>query len=151
MSKTTDNRWAIGLIVAFGVFGAGLCVMVVASVTKNVDLVTDNYYEKGLRHEQQIQTVKRTQTLAEQVSMATGNNVVALSFPDRFPPAMVKGEVLLYRPSDRRLDVAVPVRLDSVGQQRIPTGGLERGLWKVQLSWTYRGVNYYSEQPMILR
>jgi hypothetical protein len=151
MSKRTENSWAIGLVVALGIFGAGLSVMVVASVTKNIDLVTDNYYEKGLKHEKRIQTVNRTQALEEQVSVVSGEGVVALSFPSQFSPAMVEGEVLLYRPSDRRLDTVVPVQLDSVGRQQIPTGGLQRGLWKLQLSWSYRGVDYYTEEPLVLR
>jgi len=151
MSKENDKHWAAGLAAAFGVFVAGLCVMVVMSVTKNIDLVADDYYEKGLRYEERIQTVQRTQALGEQVGIRAGKDAVDLSFPRRFSPGVVKGEVRLYRPSDRRLDVAVPVRLDSTGQQRIQTGDLERGLWKVQVSWTYGGVDYYNEQPMILR
>ena len=103
MSTQTDNRWAIGLIVAFVIFGAGLTVMVVASVTRNIDLVTDDYYEKGLKHEQRIQTLRRTQALEEQVSVVPAEGAIALSFPDQFSPALVKGEVLLYRPSDRRM------------------------------------------------
>jgi nitrogen fixation protein FixH len=151
MTKPTHNRWAIGLVATFGVFVAGVCVMVVTSVTKDVDLVTDDYYQKGLRYEERIQTVERTRALVEQVAMRVGKDVVELSFPRGFTPAMVRGEITIYRPSDRRLDVALPVRLDSTGQQQILTGGLKRGLWKVQLSWTYRGVDYYNELPVTLR
>lgn len=151
MTKPTDNRWARGLVAAFGVFVAGVCVMVVTSVTTNIDLVTDDYYQKGLRYEERIQTLQRTQALVEQVGMHAGKDVVELSFPRHFSPAMVNGEIAVYRASDQRLDVAVPVRLDSTGQQRILTGGLKRGLWKVKISWTYRGVDYYNELPVILR
>ena len=65
MSKRASTSWARGLVAAFGAFVAGVCAMVVMSVARNVDLVADDYYEKGLAYEERIQSLQRTEALAE--------------------------------------------------------------------------------------
>ncbi|MCK5572668.1 MAG: FixH family protein [Bacteroidetes bacterium] len=151
MKNSRNSRWGIGLLSAFVLFVVGVGVMVFTAVTKRVDLVTDDYYERGLRHEAQIQTVQRTRALAEQVSVHAEKQTLTVQFPRQFVPDVVRGEVMLYRPSDRRLDATVVLRLDSLGYQRISTERLKRGLWKVQVSWAYQDVQYYTEKPVVVR
>jgi hypothetical protein len=150
MKNSRNSRWGIGLVAAFAVFFAGVGVMVFTAVIKRVDLVTDDYYESGLRHESRIQAVQRTQALPEQVSVHVERQTLTVQFPRQFVPDVVRGKVMLYRPSDRRLDATVTLRLDSLGSQRIPMERLERGLWRVQVSWAHQDVLYYTEKPVVV-
>jgi hypothetical protein len=46
--------WGKGIILVFVVFVLGIGVLVYRSMTKNIDLVTTNYYEKELKYQEQI-------------------------------------------------------------------------------------------------
>lgn len=64
--------------------------------------------------------------------------------------ANAAGKVHLYRPSDARLDLVLPMQLDAAGGQRLDAEGLSDGLWRVRLSWKQNGQDYYVDQPVIV-
>jgi nitrogen fixation protein FixH len=62
-----------------------------------------------------------------------------------------RGTVRLYRPSDSRVDVELPLAVDSRGEQRLSLQGLRMGQWVFQVRWTTAGHDYYFEEPVWVR
>lgn len=140
--------WGGGVILAFGVFGAALAVMVATAVSGRVDLVADDYYREGIRHQEHIDALERGGESAPAVSVAAG--WIEVRFPARVNPRDLQVEIALYRPSDRRMDRTVRLELDAGGTQRLPARHLARGLWRVKISWRERGGDCLSETPILL-
>ena len=48
-------NWGTGIFLLYAGFAAVTIALVIFAMTKKVDLVTDNYYDKELKYEEQIQ------------------------------------------------------------------------------------------------
>jgi hypothetical protein len=144
-------HWGHGLGVGVALFGAGLLVMVYISMSQKVDLVTDDYYPKELKHQEQIDRSKRTAGLHERVEITSGIESVWIKFPGAMERTKLSGELNFYRPNDRKMDFVVAVIVDSANVQTIQTSSLEKGLWRVKASWKYAREEYYSEEVVIVQ
>jgi len=136
-----------GVIVLFVVI---MLSVVVFAMTRDVDLVMDHPYERGLEYESRIRAMERTAMLAEKVDITSTPDVITVRFPE-LPGRPVTGDITLYRPSNRRRDLTVAANPDSAGRQRIPVAGLDRGLWRVRVSWIVSDREFFDEQPVMLR
>jgi hypothetical protein len=147
---TTHAGWRNGLVVAFVAFIGIIAAMVGIALSQREDLVVDNYYERSLRHDQQMASAANARRLGTDLSVRTVGEEMLVSFPRSMEPAGIAGRCTLYRPSNRSLDRTVDLRPDSTGVQRIPLTTMLPGVWKAQLSWEYRGNAYYLETPIVL-
>jgi hypothetical protein len=143
--------WGTGLLVAFGLFLAGIVGMVAISMSEDVQLVTDRYYDNELRYQERIQAIERANDMTKRVDVEHRPGFVLVQFPCLGSPDDVDGRVTLYRPANRADDRTLPLVLDTVWAQRIPTRTLAPGLWHVQVQWRLHGEEYYAEHPLILQ
>ncbi len=143
--------WGTGVLVAFGLFLAGILGMVAISMSEDVQLVTEQYYDKELRYQERIQATERANGLATRVNIELRPGVVVVRFPRLGRPGDVEGQVTLYRPANRAEDRTLPLVLDTLWTQNIPARALAPGLWRVQVQWRLHAEEYYAEQPLILQ
>lgn len=142
--------WGTGIVIAIVVFMAITVVTVIFMMNQDVDLVSEDYYEKGIKYQQQIDKENRSQNLKENVRMEWTGNMFEISFPEEYDNQLITGEILFYRPSDAKKDFKLPLSLTDRNQV-IPVNGLQKGLWRVQLNWSLNNKdNYYSETSFIL-
>lgn len=144
-------HWGSGLIVAFVLFAAGVLTMVFISMNREVDLVTDDYYQQELKHEQHITSTKRSQALGDSVQCRMSGDTFLLSLPSHFSPDSTTGSLMFYRPANRKRDFIVPLLLSSGNSQSVPVAGLEKGLWRVKVRWNFRHEDYYREVAIIIQ
>jgi len=142
-----------GITVSIVVFFVLLIGLVLYTTTLDYGLVADDYYERGLDYQQQIDRLERTQALKGRVKInyevRTG---IAITFPDSvFDPAGITGVIELYRPSDSSLDMSYPIEVDRQGIQLIAADSLKTGLWRVKVSWMADGMDYYTEQSIFIK
>ena len=57
---------------------------------------------------------------------------------------------MLYRPSDPKKDVIMPLLLDKSGRQEIDISGIAKGKWTVKIEWEMGGKEYYFEEGLII-
>ena len=143
------NLWPYAITAYFVLFITGVITWVVFAVHHEDQLVRPDYYEHEMRFQQQIDRAARTAALGSgvQVTYQLAEQTLRLTLPGQETSG---GTVRLYRPSDAKLDRSVKLELDARGSQTIDVAGLEPGLWKVRLSWSTDGNEYYFDQPVIL-
>ncbi len=143
--------WGTGIIIAIIIFMAITVATVIFMMNQQVDLVSSDYYEQGIKYQQQIDKENRSQSLKENVNMVwTGNNF-EISFPEEYDNQVISGDIFFYRPSDSKKDFRLPLNL-SERKQYIPVYGLEKGLWRVKLNWNLNNNDYfYSETSFVLQ
>jgi hypothetical protein len=138
-------NWGIKILILY----IGFMVMVLAStffaMNQRVDLVTDNYYEKELKYQEQIDKSKRTKSLKEKTEIQLLDKQIKIKFPALPDKNSSKNSILLYRPSDPLKDLKVVVSTDSLGIQFVPSEKLTRGFWKIKLNWVTNETEYYDE------
>lgn len=142
-------NWGTGIAIVYSVFVLALVFAVFQSTKVDHALVTDDYYQKDLEYQDQIDKEVNALNLEEdlQVKYADSERAVRFQFPSGLGD--VNGSILFFRPSDKSLDFEAPVRADTAGTQVISTQDLLPGLWKVQVNWNAGGVEYYKEETVV--
>jgi nitrogen fixation protein FixH len=144
-------NWGKGILITIIIFIAGTVVMMVIAMNSPSDLVMKNYYEKGVRYQEQIDKINRTNMLPEKVNIEFTGSTVLIKIPSTFEPEKINGEVLFYRPSDEKEDVRFPLSIDTSYIMIISTDKLEKGFWKVQLSWGTDEADYFNEASFTIK
>jgi hypothetical protein len=150
--KSTRNPWPLAIIAAFAVFIAGTVALIVLACSHRTDLVSRDYYEQELRYQGQIDRLDRTRRLQPPVSVAydASQRQICLSLPPEHARREAKGRILLYRPSAAGLDRQIQLALDADGRQTVDVKDLRRGAWKVRVSWTVEGEEYFLDQSLLI-
>jgi hypothetical protein len=125
--------------------------MVLVSMNREVDLVAEDYYQQELKHEEQIQSAKRTTPFRDSLRVRLVGSSLLCTLPSVFSPDSTKGTLTFYRPADRKKDFTVPLVLAEGNSQAIDVSTLERGLWRVKVRWTYRDEEYFREEAIIIQ
>lgn len=138
-------NWGTGIVISMLIFMLATTGMMILFINQKVDLVTDNYYDKELKFQQQIDKINNTNNLEEKVELKFDGNLVSVTFPQSYNVLKPEGELFFYRPSDNKKDFKIPLSIDSTGMQVVPVATLEKGFWKVQLHWSMQSLEYFNE------
>ena len=137
------------IIVVLVVFVAGMGFLAYKASTQNKDLVTEDYYAKELVYQQKIDQTKRANALSAPLEIKMINNELTINFPKDFAAKQVKGDVVLYCPSDEKKDMQkIFTVTDSVVEIIVPAKN--RGLHYVKINWEVEGVSYYHEEKIFI-
>ena len=142
-------NWGTGILIGIIVFVVISITMTVIFMTQDVSLVSDNYYEKSLSYQDEIDKQSRTKSLDEQVKINFSGELVTISLPSDYISKDISGEIFFYRPSNPKLDFVLPLQLVQ-GKQIIPVERLEKGFWRLKLNWTMDGNKYYNERAITI-
>lgn len=143
--------WGTGIVITIIVFMVITMSTVVYLMNQDVDLVTDDYYEKEIKYQQQIDKMERTSKLAEKPYIKQDGKTITVVFPSTLLNEELTGEIHLYRPSDSKKDILIPLRLDETGIQIIPAAALDNGLWTVKVQWNIGELDYTIEERVLLQ
>ena len=136
-------KWVIGSFVFFALFIGTLSIV---CMRQDINLVSATYYQDELVHQQKMNQQKNLLELTEQPVITLANALVSISF---VPIAnMDKGELRLARPSDPKLDQHF--NLSNQATQSFQLTRWEKGLYRVTMTWSMKGKDYYFEKLMVL-
>lgn len=147
----TRNLWPIAIIAFFIVFGMFLTGFIVWALSQKQDLVAENYYEREVRYQEQLDRVNRTRALAREtmVNFDATSKSILVALPTA-QATEARGRIHFYRPSNARLDHAVPLAVNPQGRQSVDARSLTAGLWKVRVEWSADGQDFYYDQQVIV-
>jgi hypothetical protein len=152
MKPSSARRgWAIGIVGVFVLFVLGILALVLMAMSREVDLVTDQYYDRELRYQDRIQAMERASKPENAIEVQEKMDSLVLVYPPAPTGRKVTGNCMLYRPDNPRLDRVVPMTPNEIGRQVVPTAGLMPGLWRVKMEWKVGGVEYYQEKMVVMR
>lgn len=152
-SSSRFNFWPFGIIAALVVFMAGTVTLVVVAVTGRNDLVSADYYEQEIGYQKRLEHLNRTHPWDSQIQVSLGEapREVVVRLPAEHAARGLKGNVDFYRPAGAVMDRRVALAVDAEGRQHIRVGDdAAHGLWKVRLSWTVGGEEFYAERELVL-
>jgi len=142
--------WGAGVVIGIIVFVLISLTMTIIFMTQDVSLVSDNYYEKSLSYQNEIDKQSRTKALDEEVNINFNGELINILFPSTYLDKDISGEIYFYRPSNPSLDFKMSLELNEEGNQMILAKNFEKGFWRLKLNWTMDGNGYYNERALIL-
>lgn len=118
-----------------------LAVLMINS--KNDALVDTDYYEKGLEYDKEYSLKEQVKTDKAAPLISLTDDHIQLAFKDQ-----AEGHVQLIRTADKRMDKKLSMKTDSLKLVRIPLNNIEKGHWRLIISWMANDKAYLNEQEI---
>ncbi len=138
-TKRRWHPWPVGIVVYFACFAA-LCVVFAIKASKvRIDLVSDDYYAKGVAHTDRMAALSRAQALNPRPVIRLEGQRLEITLPETAREAVLT----LYRAADARLDRVHPLPAPA---STLPLPDLAPGRWQAQVAWKQGELDYYMEE-----
>ncbi len=142
--------WGTGIFLFYSVFVISLLLQLRKSLQYDHSLVVENYYEQDLNYQKQYDKKSNSEALRQRLTVKNkaSEQHILVQFPQGFKN--LEGEILFFRPNDRRQDFAVSVKPNASNIQKIPSEKMLPGLWKVKVDWQAGESEFYDEISIVL-
>ena len=143
-------NWGTSIVIAFGLFMSFILFFVFkvqSDVKYDNELVTEDYYQKEMEVQGNIEKTNNANALNSKVRIEKVENGIKVFFPEEFDYKNIKGKVSLYRPSNQKLDSEMQISLSS-SHLLIPKSNLVGGLWDITIDWEYEGKEYRTKESI---
>lgn len=143
-------NWGHGIFIAIALCILALLTLVFNTVKQKVELVTEDYYPKELKYEDQITKQKNSKNLINQVKIDLGDSLT-ISFPNELEDiSLFKGEIWFYRASNLANDIKDSIFLNNSHSISYPLSRFNNGKYKVIIDWTYDKTPYLFKQDLYI-
>lgn len=138
------------MVIGMVLFIAFIMYMVITMMTDdryNHDLVTEEYYQKDLEYQQEIDAEENASEISGKITTTKVEDGLLLSFPEEMMKSATEGQIALYRPSNQQLDFQLPLQLND-SKMLIPQDKLLAGRWDIRVSWKMEGKPYLYKESI---
>src|SRR5690606_26155427 len=107
-------NWGTAIVLAIMSFMTFILYLVITMTTNqefNHDLVTEEYYKQELTFQDQLDREANSQKLTTNIIVAKTAEGIQVSFPSDLDLTAIKGEISMYRPSNKEQDFTIPIAL----------------------------------------
>ena len=143
-------NWGNGIAIFLVLFVATCIAFLFYTRTVDFTLVEDDYYPKELKHEEVLVKMRNYNDLQQSLQAGLGKDSAFVLFPSFFKGKTLTGNIWIYRPSDKKLDFLVPIKVDSSLTQKITLAKFRHGNYVVKADWNCNGKGYYREVELFV-
>ena len=148
-------NWGTGIFIVLVIFVLSMAMLVIIANNQEVNLVTQDYYPKGISYQDQIDKEKRTKQSTTGLTIKQDETNITIGFPDLYDGNKISGtiigEILFFYPVSYRYDRKFKINLDDSFNKNIPKDSIRPGRCIIKVEWTVDSLDYYQEQEMILK
>jgi hypothetical protein len=134
-------NWGKSLIIFFILFFIWVFFFVLFAMRQNIDLVSDDYYQKGARYTDQININKRSVPYQDSIQISATGEQVRIVLAAGLAPAGDSVQVHFYRSSDKTKDLRFSFRKTD-SPFLIETTRFVHGRYQVYITWGSGEENY---------
>lgn len=146
------SYWPVAIAAFFTVAIIGCVSFVAFCILNPTDLVAADYYEQEVRYQGHLERLERTRTVSGATSVQHNPDLktVTVQLPVGHLNSLKDGTIHLYRPSAASLDQRIVLQPDANGRQSIDASRLTPGLWRIRVSWSADGQEYFLDNKLTL-
>lgn len=142
-------NWGTGLAIGMALFiGFILYFVVQILADKEQDLVVEDYYERAMMYQDEMEAEENSQTLKVDVVGKRTDEGWLFIFPEDLDPSKITGTVSMYRPSNKQLDFEIPIDLSN-SELLVPDNKMIGGRWNTTVTWQYEGEKYMYKEKIV--
>lgn len=143
-------NWGWGIFITCTVFILFISSLVYRASKEKIEFVTENYYDKELKFQDQINDLKNAETLPENIRLSQNDGSIQIAYPSSINWNSIDGQITFFKPDNSDLDFEVKAVCDENHVQSVNTSKMKRGWWHVKISWTSGVTPYYFEQKILV-
>ncbi len=141
--------WGTGIFLTIIIFVSFFVSFIIFSFTKDVNLVTKDYFPDEIAYDIKIQKIQNTNSLKEKLIFSLNNRVLKIKFPSLIKNNKnISGTILFYYIKSARKDIIYPLNINDKKEQFIDLTRLEKGRYTIQVDWTYNNKSYFQEETI---
>lgn len=141
--------WGTGIAITYTSFVILLVGFVIyLKSSERSQLVHEDYYERGLEYEDQLNKKRHSASLQDQLQIVYSKEDEEVTFAFPKPAA---GTIFFYRPSSVSMDRQYEIATNQQKTQAIAVQNLQPGLWKIQVDWQSGKVGYFDEKTIMVQ
>jgi hypothetical protein len=144
-------NWGTKILISMVIFMLFLTVFFILMSRQTFYLVEKDYYPKGLEYQEKIDKVENAKQLKEKILLENKDNHLIFTFPSVFVPDEVKGNIVLYRPSDGTRDITMPIQLDSLNQHIFRVQDILKGKYIAKIDYKFNNKEFYQEENVFIK
>lgn len=144
-------NWGTGIVIGLALFMSFILYFVIrisTDKTYDYDLVTEEYYKRDLAFQNEIDAQENSNSLVNSISGLKTAKGYEIKFPENIDYSKIEGTVYLYRPSNKKLDFTIPLKL-SDSTMIIEESKFVSGRWNTIVQWRYEGKNYLYKEEIV--
>jgi len=145
-------NWGTSIVIAFALFITFILYFVVQVQSNSKydnDLVVEEYYKHDAHFGDEMNRIRNADNLNQKPIISISENGISVVFPKEFLPNKIKGNVSLYRPSNKKLDFDTPISMSNP-TLLIPKSSLVGGRWDINIDWQYEGKSYLTKETIYI-
>jgi nitrogen fixation protein FixH len=143
-------NWGYRILFLYLFFVAFMATMVTISVMQtDIHLVAKDYYKQEIAYQSEINKIKNANALHfDSISYSKEKQMLQITLNQ----PISKGEILFFRPANARKDFRLPLQIDESMTQFISTKAMDKGLWRIKMSWNDANNKlFYFEQKIVIK
>ncbi|PIF05101.1 MAG: hypothetical protein CSA36_08465 [Draconibacterium sp.] len=143
-------HWGTGILLFLILFLLACAIFIAFALHQTVDLVHEDYYERGVNYTEQMNIDARSKPFEEKLRVEQEKEVVLLKFEPEMAAAIDSGKVYFYRPSDSNQDFLTALNIYE-NQMTMPKDKLLSGRYIIKISWFSKGLKYEVDKSFNVR
>ena len=137
----SPGKW---IVVVFILFAAFIGTLVTVCMREDISLVSADYYQQELAYQDQISRMNNAAALTEKPRVSVTRDFIQVTFDSL--SFIEQGKLDLFCPSDSKMDRTFEISKPGNNQTfRYALTGVKSGMYRVKLSWSMDGKDYYQE------
>jgi hypothetical protein len=140
-------NWGTGIFIFLILFVVGAVGFVIFTLQFDVNLVHKDYYEKGVDYSEQMRMDTRSATFKNAIQVIPDDKFLVMAIEESLSSKIDSGNVLLFRPSDSKRDISIPVEKNS-SNISVSKSDLIHGRYILKFSWYSEGIKYEIDRPI---
>lgn len=140
-------NWGTGILIFLILFLIACAIFIAFAMRQSVELVHEDYYERGVDHSSQMEVERRSAPYQDAIKAVQLEGTLQISMTDTVAVRCDSARIQLYRPSDNQLDMNMsyePAR----GTLVISREDLQPGRYILNLSWYSGGLKYEIDRTL---
>lgn len=142
-------HWGTGITIFLLLFLGAAAVFISFAMRQDVDLVHEDYYERGVDHNDMMEVKARSEAHAPDIGTRLTETHLLVTVRDSLALQMDSASFLLFRPSDARLDLEGAF-LSSQNPMALPLKNLSAGRYILIFQWHRQGLRYETQQSILI-
>lgn len=132
-------NWGKGIVIGMVAFMSFITVLVVILMSKNVDLESEDYYQREINYEHELNAIRNAEKQEKQIKIGLSGEYVVVQVPDSVDFTNVS--VYLRRPNNSQDDQFF--KLNNSKNLLIPINKLRKGNYGIEISY------YVGDKPCL--
>lgn len=139
-------NWGKGIFIGMTLFIGFITILVVMLISRNVDLQSEDYYDREMNYELEISALRNGQELAEKIQLIEKSDFILVQIPPKGEYLNVRVDFL--RPDDKKEDKVYNIK--GTRSYLIPISELKKGSYLVEIRFQFNGKECMQNEEIYL-